>query len=335
VIHTINDISTESGLSVATISRYLNGKTIRERNKKTVEEAILKLDYIVNKNARGLRLSESRMIGLLFPKLDDIFSSIMISITQRLLDEKNYTVILATSGLGAKEKNAVDFLVAHRVEGIIAIPIYPSLNSYESAKKRKIPIVFYDVDMAENGSDSIVADNFNIGRLSANTFAEKAHKKVAIICGTEDAYTAKQRKEGFLKGLEDNNIALNNEYIVENASDAEYGGYIGTKKLLAMQEPPTAIFASNYYFTIGMITALNEMKLIPGKDISVIGVDNLSLTKIIRPKLTMVTQPYEKIAAAAVDLLIKRIGEKDGYYNSRRITLEASIETGESVADLR
>ena len=180
--------------------------------------------------------------------------------------------------------------------------------------------------MGEAFTDSIVVNNEDVGRQAAQRLIEAGHKKIAIICGKEPDYTATLRKKGFVKQA--GNIPK--EYVLDLGGD-ERAGYEGAKKLLSLKDPPTGIFSSNYYITIGLIKAFNELNFTPGKEVSVIAMDSLSLTPVLKPSLTVIAQPYDQIAENASKLLIKRI--KEGVTAKPTLSI-LNVETveGESIA---
>ncbi|MGN1099664.1 MAG: LacI family DNA-binding transcriptional regulator [Christensenellales bacterium] len=330
---TLKDIANYTGLGFATISRYLNGKNVRAENRILIQEAIEKLHFTRNEYARGLRSNCSRCIGLLLPKINDTFGMILLSDIQGILAEKGYTTIILTSNsVPQQERDAVESFCRRKVDGIISLPIYPGQNSYEVARKNGIPIVFLDADMSEDGCDCVLVKNYDIGYKSGSLLYNAGHRKAAIICGTEGAYTADRRLKGFCDAFAEHGCEVEKQYIVRGPT-GNADGYNGTKYLLSLPTPPTAIFASNYDLTLGMIILLNEYKMTIGKDISAVGVDNIMLTKIIRPAMTMINQPYKEIANTAVNMLMDRIGaEKPG--KSEKAVLDVSLLEGESVVNL-
>ena len=330
---TIKDLARETKLGVATISRYLNGKSVKKVNRIKIEEAIEKYDYTINEYARGLRTNWSKSIGLIFTGVDDRFSSVLVANTQKALTAHGYSTILANNNSNpVDEERAVDFLIGRNVDGVITIPIYPSGGAYDKLKKRGIPVVFFDSDLPEYDLDSVIVDNESIGRMAAEYLLKKGHRRVAVLLGPEGSFTADRRWKGFEESFAEAGVALRPECVLRGQTD-EQAGADGMRALLALDPRPTAVFCSNYDLTVGAIMALNETRLALGKDLSLIGVDNLSLAKVIRPRLTLISQPYEEITSRGVSMLLDRI-EKGFEGGGREVMLAAEFLEGESVADL-
>ena len=330
---TIKDLARETKLGVATISRYLNGKSVKKVNRIKIEEAIEKYDYTINEYARGLRTNWSKSIGLIFTGVDDRFSSVLVANTQKALTAHGYSTILANNNSNpVDEERAVDFLIGRNVDGVITIPIYPSGGAYDKLKKRGIPVVFFDSDLPEYDLDSVIVDNESIGRMAAEYLLKKGHRRVAVLLGPGGGFTADRRWKGFEESFAEAGVALRPECVLRGQTD-EQAGADGMRALLALDPRPTAVFCSNYDLTVGGIMALNETRLALGKDLSLIGVDNLSLAKVIRPRLTLISQPYEEIASRGVSMLLDRI-EKGFEGGGREVMLAAEFLEGESVADL-
>lgn len=330
---TIKDLARETHLGVATISRYLNGKSVKKVNRIKIEQAIEKYDYTLNEYARGLRTNCSKSIGLIFTGVDDLFSSVLVANTQKELTAHGYSTILANNNSNpVDEERAIDFLIGRNVDGVISIPIYPSKGAYNKLKKRGIPTVFFDSDLPEYDLDSVIVDNEGIGRMAARHLLEFGHREVAVLLGPKGGFTADRRWKGFREEFEAKGLSLRPEFVLRGQTDEE-AGLEGIKTVLSKADKPTAVFCSNYDLTVGAIVALNEAKVEIGREISLIGVDNLSLAKIIRPRLTIISQPYGKIASRGVELLLDRI--ENGFDGaSREIMLDAEFLPGESVARL-
>ena len=120
---TIKDIARETGLSLATISKYLNGGSLREKNRLLIEQAIQKLDYHVNEYARGLKSNKSRSIGVVIPELSNLFVTQIISVIEGVLQSQGYSIIICDCQTDPeRECQAVQFLLDKRVDGIINMP---------------------------------------------------------------------------------------------------------------------------------------------------------------------------------------------------------------------
>ena len=142
---TIKDIARETGLSLATISKYLNGGSLREKNRVAIEDAIKKLDYHVNEYARGLKSKKSRTVGMVLPELANLFNMKIVSTIEQMLQKHGYSVIICDSQNSLEqEARSVEFLLNKQVDGIINIPMGNNSKHLRPAVEHNVPILLLD-----------------------------------------------------------------------------------------------------------------------------------------------------------------------------------------------
>lgn len=306
---TIRDITKMTGLSLATVSKYLNGGNVLPENRRLIEHAIEELHYEINEVARGLATNRTRTIGILTHRLDNMFAGTIITEIEDILRKHDYgTIVCGCRGDESIEAEALRFLLGKRVDGIIAIPTSASAAYLEPALQRKLPVVLIDRVFRDRDFDCVLVDNEKSSCQAVKKLIEYGHTKIGIICGEPRTYTAKKRLEGYLRAHREAGIEVNSAYIEQGPmAETEYG-YRAMKRLLSLGEPPTAVFLTNYEITLGGIIALNEKDIRFPDDISIIGFDNLMISCVVKPKLWMIAQPMKEIAAQAAGLLLERLG---------------------------
>lgn len=330
---TYKDIRRLTGLSLSTISKYFNGGKLIEENRKAIEKAIVKLDYHVNEYARGLKSNRSKTIGVLIPELNSTFHTTIIAEVEDILRRNGYGTIVCDSRLDKQiERDSLEFLISKMVDGIITIPFDKSGKHLELADERNIPVVIIDRLVDDYKTDAVIVDNSAAVELAVNEFVQNGHKDIAIICGPDGIFTMKARMKGFKKALNKNNIAVNTDYLL-NMDMTISGGYNGVKNLLKLKNPPTALLCANYEITLGAIIAINESGYKIPSDISIIGFDNLTLAQVVKPNLTIITQPMREIAENAANLILERL-MSEKVSGTRIIELNPSIIKGKSVQKL-
>lgn len=330
---TIRDIKRKTGLSLATISKYLNGGNVLPENKKAIADAIDELHYEVNEVARGLATRKTKTIGVLIHNFDNIFAGTIISNIERILREHNYgTIVCDCQGDKKLEEDEIRFLLGKRVDGIITIPTAGNAEYLQPAIDRNIPVVLLDRTFSDNRFDSILVDNQEAAKKAIKTLLEFGHKKIGIICGEEDEYTARERLEGYCKALTEANVEQRMDYVKRGDLSAKHG-YQAMKSLLSMEDGPTAVFFSNYEITLGGVIAVNEAGIPFPEEISLIGFDNFLLSKVVKPSLWMVSQPMEKIAQKAAELMLGHLeNHKKGVEEQKQqIVLQTSVFKGQSI----
>ena len=317
---TLKDIAKETGLSTATISKYINGVKLKEKNSILIENAIKKLNYTVNEYARGLKSNKSKTIGVVIPELSNLFITQIITNMEKLLRTKGYSTIICDCHTDEKiEFEAVNFLLSKRVDGIINMPVDKKGEHLKLAIEKKIPIVLIDREIEEikNVTESVLVDNMQATYNATEHLLLNGHTEIGVILGPKDIYTSKLRLKGYKKALENFKITYNSNN-VEFSDYTVEGGYESFGKLLKKNNKITAIFTTNYEMTLGAIIAINEKGINIPNDLSFIGFDNLDLAKITQPKLTIVTQPLEQIGMYAAELMLRKINnfEDNSFYSN-------------------
>ena len=326
---TIKDIAKMTGLGYATISAYLNGVNVRPKNKEAIENAIAKLGYVRNEYARGLKTRKTMTIGVLIPELNNAFSTTIISEMEDVLRQNGYGVIICDCKTDLElEKKSLRFLISKMVDGLVIMPIATDGKIVDMATSQNIPTVVID-RITDNRSDSyIVINNQQVSHDAVAKLIEKGHKKIAIITGDNDIYTARERTNGYKLALQNNNC-FDPNFVYDGGLSID-GGYLAMKDIIINNVDVTALFVTNYEMTIGAIIAINEFgKKIP-KDYSFIGFDNQQLSRIFTPKLATVNQPLIEIGRSAANKIIDIINGEP----RETIELNAQLCEGESIVRL-
>lgn len=327
---TIKDIAKKTGLGLATISKYLNGGNVRVENRKAIEEAIKELDFRVNEFARGLKTSKSKTIGVIIPELSNLFCTHIITIIEDILRQKGYAIIVCDCRTNEKlEYEATEFLINKMVDGIISMPVSRDGKYLELPLAKGIPVVLIDRKVEGFSVDAVVVDNVSASENAIDYLIKNGHKNIGIICGPKNVFTSEQRLLGyhqaFLKRgiLPKESLAAYGAYTVES-------GYECLKKLLSENQDMSAVFITNYEMTLGAIIAINELNIKVPDQLSLIGFDNMQLSKVVQPKLTVVSQPIEQIAQHVANIILKRLS-CEGTDEAEIVNLSTELMMGASV----
>ncbi len=333
---TIKDIARETGLSIATISKYLNGITIKKQNKTIIDEAIVKLNYTVNEYARGLKINKTRTIGVIIPELSNIFITNIISKMEETLRQNGYSTIICDCQSDANiEIDAVKFLLSKRIDGIINMPTDLEGGHLKIAIENSVPTLLIDrmINNLENKVDSVVIDNSKAAADAVSYLTQNGHKDIGIILGPQNIYTSSEREKGYKHEINRQGIKLN-EGLMFHGDYKISGGYEGLKTLLEKNPSMTAVFVTNYEMTLGAIIYANENGIKIPEQLSIIGFDNMELSRVFNPKLTIMSQPLQAIGDACASTMLKRLSESTNTVASEKIVLEASMIKGDSVAKI-
>lgn len=335
---TIKDIKDMTGLSLATISKYLNGGNLLPENNAKIEKAIAELHYEVNEMARGLVTSKSKVIGVIVFDIANVFTCTLLKYLGEHLREAGYAVMICDSQNNAQvEADNVRFLIGKKVDGMIVIPVEQTASFLEPAIRADIPVVLLDRSLEGSGIDCVKVNNRTASYQAMEKLYQYGHRKIAII-GSDVVLTGKERLEGCLQFLKEKEISLPDQYLKIGRHSIEHG-YQSMKELLSLKDIPTAVFLGNFEIILGAVMALNESDYQCPSDISVIGFDDLIISNLSNPRLTLVVQPLRELADSAADLLLKRAdqGKMSGKETDRsrkyeEIILPALISEGNSIA---
>jgi len=336
---TIIDVEKKSGVSRSTISRYLNGKNVRPENKRKIEEAINALSFHRNPMASGLKSSKTYTVGCVFPDITDPFFPGIIKAFQEKMLRGGYQTIFNTYGFDSElEVEQVRTLANKRVDGLVVATSMKDGIHIQECLDADLPVILLDRLIGGLDCDSVTIDNYQSVYDAITLAIRKGHRKIGYIRGKE-LYTDVIRFKGYKDALENNGIEIKEEYIVE-AELIEHDSTRQFMRLLNLTDPPTLIFCTNAFHTMGAFEAMLEYGLNIPSDVSVMVFDLLSsfpyygFTKAIKPQFASIIQPIEKIGLKSAELLLHRLenGMKD--YEPIHVELTTIFSMGDSVADL-
>ncbi len=333
---TIKDIKEETGLSLATISKYLNGGNVLPKNREKLDAAVSKLHYQVNEIARGLVTNSTRTVGVSVFDITDVFSGVILHEIGVQLSKLGYGMLIVDSANDhEREAKNIRFLVNKKVDGIISLPVAGSSEVLNPAFGADIPVVLLDRQYWDCSLDSVTINNREAAAGAVKYLIDNGHRKIAVICAKKE-FTGRERYDGFIKAMDETGLPVPKEYIQDGDHSMEHG-YAAMNSLLKLKDRPTAVFSTNYGINMGVIMALNESQINCPEDISVVGFDNLMLSNVLKTQLTVIEQPMERFGQKGVEILMRRINEKkenkgslgdDGHIN---IVLSAKMHVGGSV----
>ncbi len=329
---TTRDVARLAKVSVATVSRYLNGHAVLDENRRRIEEAIKQLGFRANPIAKTLRTSRSMTVAVLVPSLANIFSMSIIESIERYLDEYDYSVIVCDSRNELeREKAKLEFVRDKRVDGIIVMPVCPSGSHIREIVADDTPVVLIDRVVEDINVDAVVVDNTNAVYHAVEQLITRGHRRIAMIAGPQHIYTARERLEGYRRVMCDYGLALEDDLVLIGDYRSATG-YSLVRQLMERDQRPSAVFVSNYEMTIGAIACLNQLGVEIPQELSVIGFDHLDLSSVVKPPLAVVAQPRDEIGRKAAELLYRRMSGDRTHFPSL-IRLKTQFIQGSSIAE--
>lgn len=330
---TIRDVSKASGISIATVSKYLNGVSVRPRSAEKISRAIAELGYHPNPIARSLRNSCTMTIGILVDNITNNFYNNMVALLTRSLREFGYSCLICDvdNSVGTIS-DTINFFASKKVDGVFVLTNHLPAGVIELFNKTFRNIVIIDCFVPGLRADFVFTDNLAAAYHATEQFIARNHKRIAIITGHPDVFSAHERLNGYLRALQDYRLDPDPELIFQYDYDMN-GGYMAFRKLVELppERRPSAVLVTSYFMTVGAVIALNEFGLTIPSDLSMICFDNYDINKVFRPSLSCVIQPVEELCRRAADLLFERI---NGEVQENRIfRLNASFQIGESLGN--
>lgn len=315
---TIKDVARMAGVSISTVSKYLNGGNVRPEYAEPVRKAIAELDYKANPYARNLRAAPSRSIGVLLPTLTVAFFGHIISALDRTLRAGGYhTVICCYETDHGLERDYLSFLLNNGIDGLVYMPDDLTAEEYlELTEKSSIPVVQVDRIIQGVQTDAVLSDNTDSSYAAVTHLIAKGHRRIALITGPSHIFTARERLVGYLKALSDQGIPYDDTLVFSGGFNFT-NGYQSFQKLMALPDPPTAICCVNDDITVGAIAAGQEYRNRSKKPIDVFGYDCVDVCSLMSPAIPVVHQPEEDIGQLAGTYLMERL---EGYGGPPRIS---------------
>lgn len=331
---TIKDVAERTGLSIATISKYINGGNVLEKNKIIIQNAIDELNFKVNEMARGLKTNKTKTVGIALPDLNNLFFTSIVSKIEDVLVKDGYgTIICDYKQEYELEKKKLDFLVNKSVDAIVLIPSGKEEKEVKEILDNGTPVILIDRLLKGVQCDVVLGDNLNSSYNAVEQLFIMGHRRVGVIVGPKEMYTAEQRLKGYYRVHEDYSLKIDSN-LIKYGDYRMDSGYILFKELMTMKNPPTAIYVTNYEMTLGAIMAINEMDIKIPEKLSIIGFDNMDLVKVINPPLSVVVQPMESIGEVTAKLLLKRMnGDKSNFPSVNR--LKADLLVTKSIGKIK
>ncbi len=305
---TLKDIAKRANVSAMTVSRVVkNNGYVKSETRKRIEAAIEELDYRPNEIARSLVRSRTDNIFLIVPDIENPFFPEMIKGTEAVLREHGFKSIFAdTDGRIENEKQVCDHALSRIVDGVI---LYTprSETAYLEFLAARIPLLVVDRRVASDTVDHIYYDNKPSAQKAVEYLIENGHRTIGLIGGPENVLANLRRKSGYLAAFRKHGITVRDDLMLSSGFSFEDGA-AAFRYFWNLAERPTAYFATNDVMALGFLQEAQEQGASVPTDFSIIGFDNIAISRLISPPLTTVNNPRRQMGALAAYRLLKRLG---------------------------
>jgi DNA-binding LacI/PurR family transcriptional regulator len=312
----IKKIAKEAGVSTATVSRVLNkSDKVKRETAKRVMKVVKEMNYRMDHVARRMKVkqTDSLVIGLIITDIGNpFFSNVAKGVEDVAYKNKHILMICNTNESPEKEKFFLNSLLSEKVSGAIIVPTTGNGNKtfFENLVNNGFPMVMVDRRVQSLGIDSVSINNEAGGFQATRQLIRNGHKRIGIVCGIKGLSNTTERFEGYKKALKHAGIPFAKE-LVTYGDYVEEGGRKAMSKLLALDQPPTAVFSTNNLMTLGCIKELYSRKIAIPDEMALVGFDDSTWAEALIPPLTTIKQPGYELGVNAAELLIKRLNNPD------------------------
>lgn len=311
---TIYEVAARAGVSPATVSRVINGVGVSAANELKVREAAKRLNFVPNRAARTLRTRSSEVIALIIPDIENPFFTSLARGVEDRAQQAGLSVLLCNSDDRAeKEQRYLQIAVSEHIAGIIVAPAGRH-SALDEATDRGIPIVAVDRSAPAHDIDAVLADNRSGARTATASLYDQGHRLVACITGPRDVETATERAAGWREVFRQHHPGLPTRRYLRHSDYRVAGGAAAVRSLMALDDPPDAVFVANNLMAVGVLGYLAATAGATGEGppgalvataVSVLG--DLPFASLRSRGLTVVDLPAHGMGAAAAELLLARI----------------------------
>lgn len=324
---TIHDVAKAANVSIATVSKALNGvDVVKPATKKRILETAEKLHYVPNVMGKQLKSGRTKMLGFYTNTISGPYFSPLVEAMAKEAERLGYGINVFITN---DKQIITNSIRGNMVDGIIGFEDLIDEQELEAIKREKIKAVFIDRRTCSETIGSVVFDSFQTGQTATNYLLTKGHQRIAFVLGFEGVYDSDERFKGYQAALSNAKISFDKDIVLQGSFE-EKDAYHAVQEFLKQDavEKPSAFLAGNDLSAIGVIKGLRDLGYQVPQDFSVIGFDGIDLLEYFEPRLTTIENPIEQQAQLAVQHLIALItGEQEG----QSFELSGKLLEGQSV----
>ena len=332
----IKKIAEIACVSTATVSRVLNGS---DKVKRDTFDLVIKvaenMNYQRDNVARRMKVktTESLIFGLVISDINNpFFADIARGVEEFAYANKHVMFICNTNESPEKEIFFLNSMISEKVSGVIIAPTAGNYKLFDKLVSDKLPLVMIDRLKKNLNIDTVSINNEMGSFLAVQRLIQNGHKRIGIINGIKGLSNTEARFEGYKKALREVGLSIPKD-LITYGNFKESGGREAMQTLLALKNPPTAVFSTNNLMTLGCIKEIHKQNLSIPDQIALIGFDDSIWSEALIPPLTTVKQPGYELGVSAAELLYKRLKNKDS--NIMNVVLNPELIIRESCGSKR
>ena len=304
---TIRDVATVAGVSIGTVSRVLNGKSVSNRVLESVNSAIKDLSYTPNAAAQSMRTNSTRAIGLVVNDISNpLFSGIAKGLDE-VLSRNDYSLLIAnTDNDPQREQVIIKSLTQRRVDGlVIAVSNEGDDNIKSLLRNVEFPVVLLDREL-DIQADSVCDDHADGMKKALRYLFDLGHEDIALITGDNSVRPFRERAMGYRDAYRKLGKPLNKNWIRQGQMNSLFG-YEEAVRLLEGGKRPTAIIAGGNLILSGVLRAIHQFDLSIPEDLLLISCDEVDLAALMNPPITVIIRDIQLIGQLAAEQILRRI----------------------------
>jgi LacI family transcriptional regulator len=332
---TLLQVARDAGVSRATASLVLRGSDlVADETRERVLASMRKLGYVYHRGAASLRTQRSNTIGLIVPDVTNPFFAEMTVGVEERLDQAQHVVLLGnTAETLNKQERLLAMMQEYRADGVLLCPATgTSAQTILHLRQGRLPFVLFTryVDGVE--TDYVGADNLRGAELATEHLIGLGHRRIAFVGGPANSSARRDRLQGYRNALVSHGLPIDPALQLTSSTTRE-GGHHGIHTLLEVDDPPTAVLCYNDIVAFGVMLGLQASGHTPGRDVAVIGFDDIAEAGLWQPALTTVALSPRQIGEEAARLLLERIAAPDAA--ARQVILRPKLIVRQSCGAAR
>jgi DNA-binding LacI/PurR family transcriptional regulator len=312
-VSTIQDVARAAGVAASTVSRYLNGQLrVSPATEARVLEAVRELGYLPNVQARNLARRRSGVIGFVVPELRNPYFGEIADFVVEAVERHGLLVLLcSTRSQEARQSAYIDLLATGAIDGMLYLGSFRSNERLAAAIRGGLPVVVVDEPIAGLPPvHTVIMDDYAGGYQATSYLVALGHRRIAFVSGPSELGSVQERYRGYSDALRKGGLDPDQQIRLSGHFTEQFG-MSALPHLLAAAEPPTAAFVPSDYIALGVLSAAEANGIRVPQDLSIVGFDDIRFSQYVRPRLTTIRSPLDRLAETGVDLLFERLGDQD------------------------
>ena len=324
---TIQDVARVAGVAASTVSRYLNGQLkVSPATEAKVLGAVAELGYVPNATARNLARRRSGVIGFVVPEISNpYFGAIADHVVEEVERHGRLVLLCSHRSQSVKQSSYIELLASGAIDGMLYLGSFRSNERLAVAIADGLPVVVVDEPIAGLPPvPTVVMDDYAGGYQATSYLAALGHRRIAFVSGPAELGSVQERFRGYLDALRKAGLDTEGQVRLSGQFTEQFG-MSALPHLLAAAHPPTAAFVASDYIALGVISAAEAHGIRVPDDLSIVGFDDIRFSQYVRPRLTTVRSPLDRLAHLGVELLFERLADPQAPARTHVLPVELVI----------